>query len=233
MAEANPFYISGLQGIQTAAEEAKQANESRYNEILNRFNPLAQRTSDMLGTVPGQYQGIADLMTNLTGETRGMLDNFGQSYRQGLSDRYDQSLGSIRALGGGMAGSYLANQIASLFGQRERSELGLEDALTRSKIEAITRATQNQAQAMGQVPAATASTALSQYNVEQGPLSFMERRNDIGPTMQDASQYATAVGAGLAAPRNYATAALDPIRNTSTSSNVLDGGMRGRYNYRA
>jgi len=199
VAERNPFLEQALAQIQASAEEAKQANLERYNSILATLNPLTQQTQATLSGVPGQYQKIADFYGARTGELRGLADQFGASYRQQLADREAKILDRIKSQRGGMAGSYISSLYGTAHGASERARLGLEDALTRMRMETIGKATGEEAQARAMVPQATTASALQGFQVGQYPLGVMERRTDVGPSMQDAALLGQYGGTGLAA----------------------------------
>jgi len=186
-----------LAGIQQAAEEAKQANLTRYDQILGILNPLTAQTQATLAGVPGQYQGIADFMKGRTNEMRGEIEGFGSSYLQGLTDRTKGVMDRIQSQRGGLAGSYLSSQYGTALGASERSQLALQDALKRMRLEVIGGATAQEAQARAKVPEATTASALQGFQVGQAPLGVMERRTDTGPTIQDAAQLGQYGGTGL------------------------------------
>ena len=203
-AKANPYMSMAVSGMQEAADASKQANLSRYEDILGQYNTLSQQTRNALAPIPGMYQGISDFYGQRTAEARQDLANQGFGEREATEDYLAAMEGKLRAHQGGLAGSYWGNLMSRALPQARSRIMGeMEERQARNRLNTLGQYTAAEGQSRGLVPQATAATAMQQFNVAQQPLGFMERRTDTGPTMQDASQLSQYLGTGQAAIPNY------------------------------
>jgi hypothetical protein len=183
-----------MTGFQTEAEAAKQANISRYEDILGKYNTLTNQTSQTLGGVPDQYRNLADFYGGRTAEARQYIDQLGTTRRQELEDQRLRAAGALNARQGGLAGSYVHGLERGITSDYNRAKTGLEESLAAQRLGILGQYTKEEGQARQLVPQSVTATALQQQQIGEHPLQFMERREDIGPTLQDTLNYAQLVG---------------------------------------
>ena len=95
--QTNPYLSMAVSGLQESAEAAKQANLSRYEDILGQYNTLSQQTRNALAPIPGMYQGISDFYGQRTAGARQDLANQGFSEREATEDYLASMEGKLRA----------------------------------------------------------------------------------------------------------------------------------------
>lgn len=151
-----------------AYNQARRANEQRYNQILGGYDQLIGSYGDQANALLGGYR-----------QREGMIDSYGNAARNRLGQMYDQQIGSAGAgiFSRGLANtSVLANRERGINADRANSMLGLEDALTRQRFDLSGQTLSAQQNLLGQ-----------QAQLGLGRLGFMANRNDPYPQQPNLS----------------------------------------------
>lgn len=191
-----------LADFQAAQQKANATNESRYQDILGKYNQLAQSQSQNISGVPQDYQNIANAYGARTDQAMGMLAGQGDTQRAELKAGLDQRNAGTQQdlINRGLTNSTAYD--AAIRGNSqdyEKNKRALEENLTKQKLGLYTDLSGQQLSAQAAVPSAKLGVANQTFGMQQAPLGFMERRNDVGPSYSDIAQYASATGAGRAA----------------------------------
>ena len=190
-----------LSDFQKAQESANKANETRYQQILEKYNQLAGQQSQAISGVPQEFQGIADQFGQRTNTAQQMAEGLGNTQREELQDRYEQQKAGTQQdlINRGLTNSTAYD--AAIRGNTmdyEKNKRALEENIQRQKLGLYTQLSGDQLQAQGAVPRSRLDVAGQTFGMQEKPLGVMERRNDIGPSFSDISNYATAIGQGNA-----------------------------------
>jgi len=168
--------LGGLLGqFEGARQDAKTANEQRYQQILGG----------------GGAGGYGQLEADYKARTEGLLGQVGQlgeAQRQPLNQKFEQQGAGLTQdmINRGLYNSTTLDSMRQgLSRQQQQQSLQLEDQLLRQKLDYGARLTGEEL-----------------ANRPQS-LQFMERREDVGPSYQDVAGVAGAVGAGMAGSPDY------------------------------
>ena len=207
-----PFQDSGdyitrtLGQFQGAADESKQANLSRYADILNRYMTLANQGQRAISGIPQQYQDIADAYGQRTQNLSSLLQGFGDTQRQDLeaNRQLRRSEAEQDSINRGLASSTMRQSaMRGVDRDYQRNRQSLEDVLSRQQMDYMSALTGQELAARSMVPQAQLGVAQQQFAQGERPLQFMERRQDVGPSLQEAYSFGSTVGAGSAPIPNY------------------------------
>lgn len=204
--DTGDYITRTLNQFQGSADEAKQANLGRYGDILNLYNTLVNKGRRAVEGIPQMYQNIADQYGQRVQDLGGLLKGFGDPQRQDLKERFAEDISQVPQdyINRGLANfTMLAGRKDRVKSNYEKERRALEDSLTRQQMDYMSALTGQHLAAQSMVPQATLGTAQQQFAQGERPLQFMERRNDVGPSLQEAYSFGSTVGAGSAPIPNY------------------------------
>lgn len=227
----NPYAGGVLQQFEQARQDARAANEQRYGQILGGYGQLAGTAQQAVADVPSEFRDIAAAYGDRTQALSNYLQGFGDIQREELGRAREQAQASTQQ---DLISRGLYNTTAALSAERgveldyQRNLRNLQDQLTRQQMDYMRGLTGEALQARALAPQAQLDAAQQYFQFGQAPLQFMERREDVGPSLQDVSGFAGAVGVGGTATPDYLSAVTPgPGGATGTGGGGGGGGGTG------
>ena len=164
---------------QTAYNEAKAANEARYQEILTGYKTRYGTAMEGLATSRGAVTGKlasnrAEVMSNLEGLGEAELAGIGRQYNKERSSVAQQLISS------GLHSTTVAPAVQSGVTRREGYAVGeAQERLRREKLGYISQLGAQELQALKEL---SAQELMMQTGMTKEELDFMERREDEYPS---------------------------------------------------
>lgn len=212
-----------LQNYNTAQNQAKNANETRYNDILGGYGDLGAKAGSAYGALSGSL--LNSYGTNANNNIQGYQDRYGRNMdylnNAGVQQKADvntaynaQNASQQQQLASqGLAGTTIAPtmqngneqqrqaQLQRVDQQTQQQRLATDSALSGDTLQAQNNANQTMTNLGSQLGQAGIG---AQLGIGQNQLNFQERRNDAYPdlnsltnTMTNLGRYGGAGGAGL------------------------------------
>ena len=208
----NPYYAQEVRNAQganlmnqyvDAMNSANNANNQRYEDILEGYRELAGRSGDMHSERTDYLTNAYNQMGNQINSgyqdryDKGMelLDGLGQAERDRINRSYDNQVGSIgtNLSNRGLNNTTIAGSMQNAINRnRNESQAALSEQLRREQFGAHSQMSYDQLAALQNIlqsgtthiDSANAQRISEQTGIPLEMLAFMERRNDVGPSME-------------------------------------------------